>query len=92
MTRRATRRVMPCSKRWPRIAEDVRKAITEIELSWKGRMLRVGASLGVATLAADTPSVAAWLAESDTACYEAKAAGRGTVRVATRPVLRVVGS
>ncbi|MBP6544258.1 MAG: GGDEF domain-containing protein, partial [Piscinibacter sp.] len=72
-----------------RIAENVRRAITEIELPWDRHTLRVGASLGVASLGAETASVDAWLAQADAACYAAKAAGRGAV-LAHRPTLRVV--
>ena len=74
-----------------RIAENVRRAITDIELPWERHTLRVGASLGVASLSAETDSVDAWLAEADAACYAAKAAGRGAVLAAQRPALRVVG-
>lgn len=74
-----------------RIAENVRQAIAAIELSWEGLTLRVGASLGVASLNAETAGVEDWLAAADAACYTAKAEGRGAVRAATRPALRVVG-
>lgn len=73
-----------------RIAENVREAISAIVLSWEGQTLRVGASLGVASLAAETPSIDDWLAQADAACYAAKAAGRGSVQAAERPALRVV--
>ena len=43
------------------------------------------ASLGTETLSADD-----WLAAADAACYAAKAEGRGAVRAAARPALRVV--
>lgn len=62
------------------VAEKVRHAITSIRLSYEGHVLGVGASLGVASLRADTASAAAWLEEADTACYQAKASGRGAVR------------
>lgn len=74
-----------------RIAESVREAITAISLSWEGHTLRVGASLGVASLSAETDSAESWLATADTACYAAKAAGRGAVHAAATPKLRVVG-
>ena len=64
-----------------RVAESVRAAIDAIALEWEGRTLRIGASLGVACLRTDTASVDAWVAAADAACYAAKAAGRGTVRV-----------
>ena len=67
----------------------MRRAITEIELPWDRHTLRVGASLGVASLSAETLSVEDWLAQADAACYAAKAAGRGAVQ-AHRPILRVV--
>jgi diguanylate cyclase len=65
-----------------RIANDVRAAIFNVALPWKGRVLRVGASLGVADLRSETESVQAWLAQADAACYEVKRAGRGAVRAA----------
>jgi diguanylate cyclase len=73
-----------------RISENVRMAISAIVLSWEGQTLRVGASLGVASLAAETASIDEWLAQADAACYAAKAAGRGSVQAAERPALRVV--
>lgn len=73
-----------------RIAESVREAIATLELPWQGRTLRVGASLGVASLNTEIGNVDAWLAEADAACYAAKAAGRDGVQVAGRPALRVV--
>lgn len=65
-----------------RIAENVRNAIEEVALPWEQGTLKVGASLGVASLAADTRSVAEWLTAADAACYAAKSAGRGTVQSA----------
>lgn len=74
-----------------RIAENVRAAITGIELHWEQRHLRVGASLGVASLAAETRDADAWMKAADAACYRAKAAGRGTVVAAVRPLLLPAG-
>jgi len=68
-----------------RIAHDVRRAVADIALPWQDRWLGVGASLGLASLTHDTPSVAAWMQAADAACYEAKAAGRNTVRVVETP-------
>ena len=73
-----------------RIAANVRDAIAAISLHWEGQTLRLGASLGVASLAADTEGIDAWLAQADAACYAAKAAGRGSVQAAQRPALRAV--
>ncbi len=74
-----------------RIAENVRRAVAAIALPWEGQTLRVGSSLGVASLTAETASVDDWLAQADAACYAAKAAGRDAVHAAPRPALRVVG-
>ena len=74
-----------------RIAETVRAAIVGIELHWEERSLRVGASLGLASLAAETLGAAAWMKAADDACFRAKAAGRGTVVAAVRPLLAPAG-
>jgi diguanylate cyclase (GGDEF)-like protein/PAS domain S-box-containing protein len=63
-----------------RVAESVRVAISAIVLPWGQHSFGVGASIGVASLHADTPGPQAWLAEADAACYAVKASGRGTVR------------
>lgn len=74
------------------VAEKVRHAITSIRVAHEGRVLGVGASLGVASLRVDTPSAAAWLEEADTACYLAKAAGRGAVRAGAASARHAGGS
>jgi len=74
-----------------RVAENVRSAITAITLPWGHRILRVGASAGVASLAEHTRDLDAWVAEADAACYRVKADGRGAVRAAVPTLLRVVG-
>lgn len=74
-----------------RVAENVRSAISAIALPWGSQTFRIGASVGVASLTEHLPDVAAWLAEADVACYRAKADGRGSVRAAVQPLLRVVG-
>jgi diguanylate cyclase (GGDEF)-like protein/PAS domain S-box-containing protein len=63
-----------------RIAEQVRAAVAAITLPWQGQVLRVGASLGVAALAAELPDAATWARAADAACYAAKAEGRNAVR------------
>jgi diguanylate cyclase (GGDEF)-like protein len=64
------------------IADAVCAAVASIELPWEGRMLRVGASAGVAALQADMTEVVHWLRAADRACYDAKGAGRGQAREA----------
>ncbi len=70
------------------VAEKVRGAIEALTLVWEAHTLKVGASLGVAELLEVHQDAAQWLAQADAACYEAKRAGRGTVRQA-RGVLRL---
>ena len=74
-----------------RIAESVRAAINAVRLPWELKLLRVGASVGVAPLAGEVLDAAAWLAAADAACYRAKAEGRDTVRLALRPLLCIKG-
>ncbi len=71
------------------VADKVRYAICTLALPWQGRMLRVGASLGVAELDGHRDP-AQWLADADDACYAAKRSGGGAVR--GRPPLRLVAS
>jgi diguanylate cyclase (GGDEF)-like protein/PAS domain S-box-containing protein len=74
-----------------RVADDLRAAVTAVQLPWAGERLSVGASAGVAMLDDGVADADAWLAAADRACYEAKAAGRGRVQAQRAPVLRVVG-
>jgi len=67
-----------------RVAEGVRSAIAAIGVPWEDRSLRIGASLGVAWLDAGISTVDEWVAAADAACYAAKAAGRGVIRVNAR--------
>ncbi len=73
------------------LGERLRDAIERLSVEFAGRRLFVGASIGVVEMdpAAET-AAAGWLARADAACYDAKNAGRGRVRLA-RPVLRMVG-
>jgi len=63
-----------------KVADNVRRAVQAVRVSWGDLDLRVGASLGVASLGARTPDIAGWMAAADAACYAAKAAGRDAVR------------
>lgn len=65
-----------------RVAGEVQRAISRAELQWEGHVLTVGASVGMASLSDEFESVEAWIAAADAACYAAKVAGRGTVRLA----------
>ena len=73
-----------------RIAENVCASINELAVPWEQRSLTVGASLGMAVLAAETRDAATWLGAADAACYQAKAQGRGKVRIAPRALAGVL--
>jgi diguanylate cyclase len=73
-----------------RVAEELRLAICNIRLPWDGVLLELGASIGVAALSDHIHEPEAWVAAADRACYEAKAAGRNTVRHAGGPALHLV--
>jgi diguanylate cyclase (GGDEF)-like protein len=64
-----------------RVAKALHQAIADIRLPWEGHVLTVGVSLGLAPLTPEHTETAQWVAAADQACYAAKAAGRGTVRV-----------
>jgi len=76
--------LLPYSDR-PRIEQlgaKVLRAISELTIEWNEATHSVGASIGVASLAPGIGSVTAWIAAADRACYEAKRAGRGQMRIA----------
>lgn len=73
-----------------RVAENIRSAVAGLRLDWRGESLSVGIIIGVAALAEEFSDAATWLAAADAACYEAKAAGRDTVRLALRVPLRLI--
>ncbi len=66
------------------LAERLRAAVSELGVVHAGRSLRVDASIGLALVdGAEATLAEAWLARADAACYDAKRAGRGCVRLAT---------
>jgi diguanylate cyclase (GGDEF)-like protein/PAS domain S-box-containing protein len=68
-----------------RVAESICQAVARLAVPWEGQSLGVGVSVGLAMLNPDLATAADWLAAADGACYAAKAAGRGTVRMAGAP-------
>jgi diguanylate cyclase len=52
-----------------------------LELLWDGSALQVGASVGLAFRGICMTNQEVWLAAADHAGYEAKRAGRGSLRV-----------
>jgi diguanylate cyclase (GGDEF)-like protein/PAS domain S-box-containing protein len=68
------------------LAEQLRAAVESYELLWEERRLSVGASVGLVLCNGAHPSAIDVLREADTACYQAKRAGRGQVAVASGPL------
>jgi diguanylate cyclase (GGDEF)-like protein len=62
------------------LAERVREHVAELMADWEGQTVRVTASVGVAVLEPEHPSVEAMIEAADEALYEAKRAGRNCVR------------
>ncbi len=71
-----------------RIAASICARVAEHRLEWGGgeqaQSLSVGASIGIVAIDATFASVKDVLKAADEACYEAKRAGRGTVRTYRR--------
>jgi diguanylate cyclase (GGDEF)-like protein/PAS domain S-box-containing protein len=62
------------------VAQKIVDSITAIEFEWSGAAYAIGASVGIAPVLPDAERDV--LAMADTACYAAKAAGRGRVAAA----------
>ena len=63
-----------------RIANKICLAVEAHRLPWQGQQFGVGASVGLIDITASLKDVASVIAGADKACYEAKHAGRNTVR------------
>jgi diguanylate cyclase len=64
------------------VGAKVLRAVAELSVEWNGTSHTVGASIGAASLRPGLGNLAEWVAAADRACYEAKRAGRGQMRVA----------
>jgi diguanylate cyclase (GGDEF)-like protein/PAS domain S-box-containing protein len=62
-----------------RAAETLKVAIQEHKFAWEDRTFRLGVSIGVVPITAETQDVAALLSAGDSACQAAKGAGRNRV-------------
>ena len=63
-----------------RIAAQICERVQAFQLAWKGQTFGVGASIGVVEIKPPLSDVEAVMSAADAACYEAKRAGRNTVR------------
>ena len=73
-----------------RIAEMVREGAQAIGTTVQERRPTIGTSIGVLELRGQHNDAASVLNLADNACYEAKHAGRNSVRVVATPLPRVV--
>ena len=64
-----------------RIADSIRRAVESYRFHWKGKVLVVGASIGVVPLDKDGGTLTQVLAAADSACFGAKDAGRNRVHL-----------
>ena len=64
-----------------RVAQEICARVSGCRLDWDGRRYAVGASVGVVAIDASLPDAEAVLGAADAACYAAKRAGRGAVRI-----------
>jgi len=65
-----------------RIAHDVCRAVYQYCFEYDHRVFRVGSSIGLTVLTADSMGVEQVIVEADMACYKAKRKGRNRVEVA----------
>lgn len=61
------------------IAENIRQAIQDYRFSWDQHTSRIGVSIGVVEINAESQNIATLLSAADIACYAAKEAGRNRV-------------
>ncbi|MGF1641174.1 MAG: EAL domain-containing protein [Rhodospirillales bacterium] len=64
-----------------KITEMVIANLRDYRFTWDGRTFRVGVSIGLAAITAETKDAAQAMSQADVACYAAKERGRNRVRV-----------
>jgi diguanylate cyclase (GGDEF)-like protein/PAS domain S-box-containing protein len=62
-----------------RMAETLREAVRNFRFNWEERVFRLGASIGVVPLTAESEDVASIISAADSACQSAKEQGRNRV-------------
>ncbi len=64
-----------------RIAESLRTTVADFRFTWEGATFGLGVSIGLVEVTATTSSEADAMRAADTACYQAKRAGRNCVHI-----------
>jgi diguanylate cyclase (GGDEF)-like protein/PAS domain S-box-containing protein len=64
-----------------RVAQKLVDSVAALEFRWDGKTYRIGASIGITTISTNPSTPADLMGEADSACYAAKAGGRGRVAV-----------
>jgi len=63
------------------IAESLLAVLADFGFQWEGREFRVGASIGVVSISAETETAVQVLTQADLACYTAKDLGRNRIYI-----------
>ncbi|MCB1822473.1 MAG: EAL domain-containing protein, partial [Candidatus Competibacteraceae bacterium] len=66
-----------------RVANTLCNAVSDFRFSWDNKIFRIGVSIGVVPIDANSESCASVLSAADSACYAAKDAGRNRVHLYT---------
>ncbi len=64
-----------------RVAQKLADAVAALEFRWDEKTYRIGASIGITGISMRSTTPADLMSEADSACYAAKAAGRGRVAI-----------
>ena len=64
-----------------RVAQKLTDAVAALDFRWEDRTHRIGASVGITPISLRAATPAELMSEADSACYAAKAAGRGRVAI-----------